>query len=195
MKKFLAVLLSVMVCGSAFASPFLVSDPHDQATCYEIRLIVGTPDDPANIVDDQIFTFSAQADGSLQADLVNFPTGQNNLMVLACNVFGKSVEVPFTFEKVMPGISTNMALVNIDGVAYLVTDPQEGIIQYRVRIDGIDYFYDTTDGALALDLSGLADGVHSVEIYAINIWGESNPAPFGFTTVIPIAPQNLHLIQ
>ncbi|MCK5601919.1 hypothetical protein KAR91_08625 [Candidatus Pacearchaeota archaeon] len=185
------LLFSILFTPMAFAAS-LVSDPQPNTTCYEIRLLNSTPD-PA---DDPIFKFNAQADGSLRADLVNNPAGENKLMVLACNVWGKSVEVPFTFDKTMPGISTNMALVNINGIVYIVTGPQPGIIQYRVIIDGDEYFVDAeSDGSLKASLEGLENGIHSIELYAINMWGEGNPAPFGFTKIKPNAPQNLQLTQ
>ena len=190
-RKCLIIGIILLFVGQAFASPFLVSDPHTEATCYRIRVLNTTPEPE----DDQVFSFSAQTDGSLRADLVNFSTGENKLMVLACNVFGESIEVVFTFVKTLPGISTNMALINIDGIAYITTGPQEGITQYRVIVDGIEYFIDAeADGSLLYSLDGLSNGIHSVEIYAINLWGESNPAPFGFTKIVPTAPQNLLLI-
>jgi hypothetical protein len=85
--------------------------------------------------------------------------------------------------------------VNIDGVAYLVADPQEGVFQYRIIVNGDEYIYDAEpDGSFKLSLAELEDGVHSIELYAINIWGESNQSPFGFTKVTPTAPLNLLLI-
>ena len=189
-KIYLISLVVLLISNVTFASPFVVSDPVPNATCFEIRILNQTQD-PA---DDQVFELSSQSDGSLRADLVNFPAGENNLMILACNVFGKSSEIPFTFVKDMPGISTNMALVNINGIVYITTSPQEGISQYRVIIDGTGYIVDAEeDGSLLASLEGLENGIHSIEIYAINMWGESNPAPFGFTKIVPTAPQSLQL--
>jgi len=185
------LMFSMLFVPMSFASPFLASDPQPNTTCYEIRILNTTPD-PA---DDQIFSFNAQSDGSLRADLVNNPAGENKLMVLACNVWGSSAEVAFTFDKNIPGISSNMALVNINGIVYIVTGPQPGIIQYRVIIDGNEYFVDAeSDGSLKASLEGLENGIHSIELYAINMWGEGNLAPFGFTKIKPNAPSNIRLI-
>jgi hypothetical protein len=95
----------------------------------------------------------------------------------------------------MPGMPSNIALVNIDGVAYLFSDAQESIQFYRVIVDGEDFVVDAEDdGSLLYSLDGLEDGVHSIEAYAINMWGNSNPAPFGFTKQLPSAPENLRLV-
>jgi len=187
-----ALVTLALICTVAFASPHLTCDPQEAAEYYKIRVLNDTPE----ATDDQVFTFNALEGGVLMFDLVNFPAGENNIMVLAGNVWEESAESPYTFDKVMPGISTNMALVNIDGVAYLVADAQEGVIQYRIIIDGTEYFIDAeADGSLKVSLAELEDGIHSIELYAIGMWGESNPAPFGFTKVMPNAPQSLHLIQ
>lgn len=192
--KFKIYLISVIVLLSfnlSYAAT-LVGDPQENTTCYEIRVKNSTPE----IEDDQVFDFNAQSDGSIRADLVNFGAGENNVMVLACNVWGKSTEVPFTFQKDLPGISTGMALININGVVYIVTGPQDGITHYRLIIDGDEYVVEAeTDGSLQYSLEGLENGLHSIELYAINMWGTGNLAPFGFTKIKPNAPSNLRLTQ
>jgi hypothetical protein len=184
--------LSLMFTTSTMAAYYLVSDPNEPATYYVMRLLnaTETPDD------DQKFEVSAQSDGSLHTDLINFPAGVNKLMVKAGNVFYESTEVAFEFDKDMPGIPSNVALVNIDGLAYLTAAPQEGISYYRVIVDTDEYMVDAeSDGSLLYSLEGLEDGIHSIESYAINDWGESNPAPLGFTKQRPNAPENMNLIR
>lgn len=191
--KFKIYLISLIVLLSfnlSYAAT-LVGDPQANTDGYKIRIKNSTPEPE----DDLVFSFSAQSDGSLRANLVDFPAGENNIEVLAYNVWGKSTEVPFTFQKDLPGIPTNMALVNINGVVYIVTGPQSGITHYRIIIDGVDYVVEAeTDGSLQYSLAGLENGIHSIELYALNTWGDSNPAPFGFTKTKPNAPSSLRLI-
>jgi hypothetical protein len=131
------------------------------------------------------------------ADLINFPAGNYELRIWAANEWGQSKTYSvWQLDKVQPGTSTGMAIVNIDGVAYLIADPQAGITHYRIIIDGIEYMVDAKeDGSLQVSLEGIAEGAHSVELYAINLWGESTLAPFAFTRVVPNAPSNMLLIQ
>ena len=194
MKKiiFLTLVSIFLFASAASASPYLVSDPCENAEYFIIRILNDTSD-PA---DDQLVQVDAQPDLSLQVDLVNFPAGPNNIMVRAGNTWAESVEVPFQFIKEIPGVPTNMALVNVDGEVYLVCDPQPGITQYRVIVDGTDYVLDASaDGSLHYLINWVENGVHSVQVFAINMWGDSNPCPFDFTRNEPVAPQNLQLIQ
>ena len=186
-----ALIACLVFSTSIFARPFLVSDPQAAATFYVITLL----NDLADPDDDQDFQVSAMADGSLHADLINFPAGLNQLEVRAGNVFDISDPTPFEFTKDMPGIPSHIALINIDGIVYIQSDPQTGIYSYRVIIDGVEYVVDAeADGSLLYEID-LPDGVHSIEAYAINMWGESNPVPFNFTKTLTSAPQNLRLLQ
>jgi len=46
MKKIVVILTAMLLLSASWASasPFLVSDPHDEATCYEIRILNETPE-------------------------------------------------------------------------------------------------------------------------------------------------------
>jgi hypothetical protein len=187
----LVIGLSLMFAATVtLANPHLVSDPNEHATRYVIVL----ENDPADPNDDQTFNVTAQQDGSLRADLVNMPAGLNKIVVRSGNAFYESVAVPFEFTKSMPGIPSNVALVRIGDLAYLKSAAQVGIDYYRVIIDGDDFMVDAEDdGSLLYSLEGLDDGIHSIEAHAINVWGESNPAPLGFTKTKPGVPENLRL--
>ena len=159
----LALGLSLVFASTVMAYPYLVSNPHDSATYYIIRLL----NDPADETDDQLFNVNAQEDGSLRADLINFPAGDNQVKVLAGNVFYESVEVPFEFSKTLPGVPSNIALVNIDGLAYLFSAPQETISHYRVIIDGEEYVVDAqADGREAVEPE---DGLGRLLIASLDI--------------------------
>jgi hypothetical protein len=194
MKKFLALFtlfVYILFSTTTVFAAYLVSDPQEAATYYVITLL----NDLADPDDDQDFEVSAMADGSLHADLVNFPAGLNQLEVRAGNVHALSDPAPFEFVKDMPGLPTHIKLVNIDGLVYVKTDPQTGIYSYRVIIDGVEFIVDAEpDGSLLYELD-LTLGVHSIEAYAINMWGESNPVPFNFTKTLTNAPENLRLQQ
>lgn len=200
MRYLLGIILSLLLVTTVM-SAVLVCDPYptDGSEPMPTRFGVLLKADPPRIPEDQTFYFNytLHTDGNaIVANLVNFPAGENVLEVWAENVWDKSTTVPFTFIKELPGISSGMALVNIDGVVYLTTDPQESIYSYRIIIDGIEYVVDAEDdGSLKVSLEGIEDGIHSIEIYAINMWGESNLAPFGFTKSVPSAPKNLLLSQ
>jgi len=199
MKYLLGIMLSFMIATTALATPLLVCDPYpyEPDGAMPDKFGVTLKADPPRIPEDQTFYFNyaLHTDGAaIVANLVNFPVGENTLDVWAENVWDVSPKVSFVFTKELPGISSGMALVNVDGVVFLTTDPQDSITHYRVIVNGTEYVVEAEeDGSLRASLDGIEDGIHSVEIYAINLWGESNLAPFGFTKSVPSAPKNLLL--
>lgn len=184
--------ISLLSTSTLYAENHLVSDPNPNAEYYLITLL----NDLTDPDDDQFFQFPAdEDDGSLYATLINFPAGLNQLEVRAANVWVISTMVPFEFSKDMPGIPSNIALVYIDGITYFRAMPQVSITSYRIIIDGVDFIVNAeADGGLLYGVSWLTNGVHSIESYAINQWGESNPVPFNFTKTLPNAPENLRLL-
>ena len=184
--------ISLLSTSTLYAINHLVCDPNPTAGHYLITLL----NDPADAGDDILYEFPAEDDGSLNATLVGFPAGLNQLEVRAANVWAISTMVPFEFSKDMPGIPSNIALVYIDGTTYFRAMPQVSITSYRIIVDGVDYIVDAeADGSLLYEVSWLANGAHSIESYAINQWGESSPVPFNFTKTLSNAPENLRLQQ
>ena len=105
MKK-LIVLAVVLFATSAWASPFLVSDPATGVTLYKITGPAWTPT-----------VCSMEPDGSLKADVALAPVGTTQLTVVACNedpVWGEvcSDPTPFTFTRpAQPAITSNIRLI------------------------------------------------------------------------------------
>ena len=105
MKK-LIVLAVVLFATSAFASPFLVSDPATGVTLYKITGPGWTPS-----------ACGIAPDGSLKADVALAPVGTTQLTVVACNedpVWGESCSdpVPFSFTRpAQPAITSNIRLI------------------------------------------------------------------------------------
>lgn len=193
MIKYIISILSVFIISTiSFADMYLVSDPCLNASFFKIRLL----NDTSTAEDDKVFVVDAQEDTSLRINLVNFPAGENYIMVRAGNVFDESIEVPFEFSKDSPGLPSGITLVNIDGDAYLICEPQEGIYFYRVLINDNEFVVDANeDGSLQYFVGDLEDGIYSVEIYALNEWGDSNSVPFEFNKSLPGVPKNLKLLQ
>ena len=105
MKK-LIVLAVVLFATSAWASPFLVSDPATGVTLYKITGPAWTPS-----------ACGIAPDGSLKADVSGAPVGTTQLTVVACNedpVWGESCSdpVPFSFIRpAVPVIPVNIRLI------------------------------------------------------------------------------------
>ena len=105
MKK-LIVLAVVLFATSAWASPFLVSDPASGVTLYKITGPAWTPS-----------ACSMEPDGSLKADVSGAPVGTTQLTVVACNedpVWGESCSdpVPFSFVRpARPAITKGIRLI------------------------------------------------------------------------------------
>ena len=105
MKK-LIVLAVVLFATSAWASPFLVSDPASGVTLYKITGPAWTPS-----------ACSMEPDGSLKADVALAPVGTTQLTVVACNedpVWGESCSdpVPFSFTRpAQPAITKGIRLI------------------------------------------------------------------------------------
>lgn len=97
MKKiFFLTLVFLIFANVAQAAPFLVCDPQAGVTHYQIT---GDPYWTGDI--------PAQADGSLRTDLATIPTGAHNISVRACNLWGCSSAVPFSFTKELPVAPAN----------------------------------------------------------------------------------------
>jgi len=86
------------------------------------------------------------------------------------------------------------------GNPFLTADPQTGVDEYRVVLDGADQGLfpakDMGDGTVVLwyDLAGVPDGAHTVQAAAKNVWGESALSdPFDFTKAVPGAPTGLRV--
>ena len=79
----------------------------------------------------------------------------------------------------------------LGGVAYaadLVTDPQAGVVEYIVKIDGVETldspFAAEIDGSLKYNVDALAEGPHTFEVQAIGQGGWPSAtftAPFNAT--------------
>ena len=95
MKKLLVIGM-ILFATSAFASPFLVSDPATGVTLYKVTGPGWVPP-----------SCTVAPDGSLSADLSASPIGTTQLTVVACNndpVWGESCSdpVPFSYTRPAP---------------------------------------------------------------------------------------------
>jgi hypothetical protein len=91
MKKLIIAALVVMFAATAHATPYLVCDPQDGVTEYEI-VDNGNP----------VFTVDAQADGSLRYDLADIAKGEHSYSVKACNMWGCSEASGIVIIKTVP---------------------------------------------------------------------------------------------
>ena len=79
---------------------------------------------------------------------------------------------------------------------FLVCDAQIGVTHYALEINGAPVItVEAVDNALRYDLTGLPDGLHDFTIRAKNIWGLSDPIPFGFSKGVPAAPSGIGLSE
>jgi hypothetical protein len=78
----LAGALVLLLAGTAFGAPYLVSDPQEGVVGYEIKGLGNT------------VTYIAQADGSLKYDLATLPAGDYAATIAACNIWGCGDSVP-----------------------------------------------------------------------------------------------------
>jgi len=86
---------------------------------------------------------------------------------------------------------------------FLTCDPYAATtgVDFRVRFNGgawVDVPATVAaDGGRSLkyDLAplALANGNHTVEIKAVNLWAESPTTPFSFSKDVPVAPVTIHL--
>jgi len=98
MKTLLSIIF-ILFAVTAFASPFLISDPNPGATSYQL-----TGWSETNV--------TAQADGSLRMDVADAVQGTTyNLTIAACNVWGCSTTVPFVLQKQLPSAPSQLRLV------------------------------------------------------------------------------------
>lgn len=68
---------------------------------------------------------------------------------------------------------------------FLVCDPPpvgEEVTSYSVT-DGANVV--TTPSPLHWDMAGVANGAHTLQVRACNVWGCSDPTPFAFTRGVP----------
>lgn len=78
---------------------------------------------------------------------------------------------------------------------FLVCDPQAGVEFYNVVENGTTTKVTAqADGSIKMDLSGVAEGDHSFQVAACNMWGCSENVPFVFKKTIPSAIANSRLM-
>ena len=86
MKKILLAVAILLVAASAYAAPFLVSDPQANTETYEITGAIAA-------------VVAAQPDGSLRYDLSAIPAGSYSIQVAACVGVWCSDPSPFAFTR------------------------------------------------------------------------------------------------
>lgn len=96
MKKLLIIFaICLVICGQAFAAPFVVCDPDSTATSYIVIL------DSGEEIETPI---------PLHFDLSGIDEGSHIVEVRAKNIWGVSSAVPLEFTKALPQSPTNMRL-------------------------------------------------------------------------------------
>lgn len=91
MKKIALIFIILLFAAVAHATPYLVCDPQDGVTGYEIV----DNGNPVVVVD-------AQADGSLRYDLAEIAKGEHSYSVKACNMWGCSEASGIVIIKTVP---------------------------------------------------------------------------------------------
>ena len=89
------------------------------------------------------------------------------------------------------------------GNPFLVCDPvpADTVTHYLVKIDGASAItvaaYGNSDGTVMMhyDCVDFSNGNHSLEIAAVNIWGESTYVPFSFLKQVPAIPLTFGLSE
>ena len=91
MKRLLIATLVLLFAATAHATPYLVCDPQEGVTEYEIV------DNGATLP-----MVAAQADGSLRYDLAGIEKGEHSYQVKACNMWGCSEASGIVIIKTVP---------------------------------------------------------------------------------------------
>ena len=80
---------------------------------------------------------------------------------------------------------------------FLVCDPQTGVEEYQLIVDGNDMgiYPAETDGSAAIELSqfNLPDGEHTYILVAMNAWGQATSDPFVNIKIVPVLPTGMAL--
>jgi hypothetical protein len=79
---------------------------------------------------------------------------------------------------------------------WLVSDPQATVTSYTISGDTELNGTVTAqaDGSLRKDLAGISAKSHTISVTCSNSWGTSTATPFTFTSGVPSAPGNIHII-
>lgn len=105
-KTIIAVFLFVLVAAPALATPFLVCDPYlaavVQPSYFELMFDGGSPvQSPVETVPTGV---------RLHYDLASMTVGSHAVIVKACNQWGCSSTVPFSFSKGVPSSPAGIKL-------------------------------------------------------------------------------------
>jgi hypothetical protein len=81
---------------------------------------------------------------------------------------------------------------------FLICNPQTNVTSYMLTFDGVEQevgAYDLGDDTVTLhfDLCDIADGDHTGEVRAKNIWGVSEALPFYFSKAVPECPSVVNI--
>jgi len=93
-QTFFAVFISLVFAVSAWAGPFLVTNPQENVTSYMVTIDGVTQEEPAFDLGDGTTI--------LHFDLDAVTDGDHNCTVASKNMWGESETLPFQFSKMLP---------------------------------------------------------------------------------------------
>ena len=109
MKKLITILTTalMLICSTAWGSPFLVTDCQDNVDQYVLIFDGGTP-----IISDAVSTdcIGGQKRCSFDVEPLGLADGQHVVEGAAKNLWGESAYVPFDFNKAVPTSGTGIGL-------------------------------------------------------------------------------------
>jgi len=102
MKKIflMASLIVTLSVSIASASPYLKCDPQSGVEYYSV------------IEGDKTTKVAAEVDGSIKMDLGTISTGSHSITVAACNIWGCSEYVPFSYTRSAATTPANIKISN-----------------------------------------------------------------------------------
>ena len=200
MKKLIYFLMILLIASSAWAGPFLVSDPAPQGIGIEYKVYEGTT------VLKRAFN---EADGSLRMDLATIPVGTHTVSAAYLKVenaieYESIKSATCTFTRPPTSLSYLVKNMRLSADAkFIVSDPLPAAIGTSFEVSegtAIASLVSQPDGSVKIDISGATVGTHSYQVrYFLpnTLWGTAYSAnsPLVWTkpSPVPNAPMGLKL--
>ena len=194
MKKLFYLLVLLLISSSAWAGPFLVTDPQADSIGLDYEVYEGTT----------VLKHAAnQPDGSLRMDLTAIPVGTHTVSAAYCRPPGGVVECSaksptLTFTRPPATLSYLVKNMRLSSDAkFIVSDPLPAAIgtSYEVS-EGTAVVPLTTqpDGSVRIDISAASVGTHTYQVrYFLpnTLWGTAYSANSPLVWVKPLPVPNV----
>jgi hypothetical protein len=217
MKKVLFVLgLSLMLVGSAFATPFLTCDPYDSTTGSVPTHFYSIFDNGTEVSSVAVTGWGPATSANLYTmkhDLAALADGNHTMKARACIVTDGTIQdcsdysAVWSFSKAKPNAPSILSIKEGVPLRYYLTSPlyANSVMggppsSFNVSVDGgaivnVPALVTSEGSMFKYEITNIATGTHTLNISAVNDWGTSATVAYTFQRYVVIIPKSMKILK